>query len=75
MTSSSVSSLRLLHSRKHVEFIKNSSLDTETIEYALTEHLRLSGMYWGLTAHKLLVMNKNNQEEEDKEDKEEEGRR
>ena len=69
MTSSSVSSLRLLHSHKHVEFIKNSSLDTETIEYALTEHLRLSGMYWGLTAHKLLVMNKNNQE--DKEDKEE----
>merc|ERR1712216_17603 len=68
MTSSSLS---LLHSRKHVEFIKNSSLDTETIEYALTEHLRLSGMYWGLTAHKLLVMNKNNQEEEeDKEDKE-----
>ena len=72
MTSSSkISSLRLLlHSRKHAEFIKNSSLDTETIEYALTEHLRLSGMYWGLTAHKLLVMNKNNQE--DKEDKEEE---
>jgi len=70
---SSISSLRLrLHNRKHREFIKNSSLDTETIEYALTEHLRLSGMYWGLTAHKLLVMNKNNQEEEDKDKEEEE---
>ena len=41
MTSSSVSSLRLLHSHKHVEFIKNSSLDTETIESVSYTHLTL----------------------------------
>jgi geranylgeranyl transferase type-2 subunit beta len=50
-----------LHDRKHREFIKNSSRDTETIEYALTEHLRLSGMYWGLTANALLSREKEEQ--------------
>ena len=54
------SSLKL-HDRKHREFIKNSSRDTETIEYALTEHLRLSGMYWGLTANALLSREKEEQ--------------
>jgi len=57
---SSSSSLKL-HDRKHREFIKNSSRDTETIEYALTEHLRLSGMYWGLTANALLSREKEEQ--------------
>ncbi len=48
-----INSLRLKET-EHVEFIRKSSRDTETIEYALTEHLRLSGMYWGLTAAALL---------------------
>jgi geranylgeranyl transferase type-2 subunit beta len=33
----------------HAGFVKRQSEDTDTIEYVLTEHLRMSGVYWGLT--------------------------
>ncbi|CAG8505376.1 3025_t:CDS:2 [Racocetra fulgida] len=36
----------------HVKYIQ--SLDTDDLEYWLTEHLRLSGVYWGLTALDLM---------------------
>eukprot|EP00740_Mantoniella_antarctica_P025618 CAMPEP_0198683586 /NCGR_PEP_ID=MMETSP1468-20131203/10862_1 /TAXON_ID=1461545 /ORGANISM="Mantoniella sp, Strain CCMP1436" /LENGTH=315 /DNA_ID=CAMNT_0044427711 /DNA_START=1 /DNA_END=948 /DNA_ORIENTATION=- len=38
----------------HAGFVKRQSEDTDTIEYVLTEHLRMSGVYWGLTGMHLL---------------------
>jgi len=38
----------------HAGFIKRQSEDRDTIEYVLTEHLRMSGVYWGLTAMELI---------------------
>lgn len=41
--------------QKHIEYIK--SLDTKekaTFEFHVTEHLRVSGLYWGLTCLYLL---------------------
>jgi geranylgeranyl transferase type-2 subunit beta len=35
---------------KHVEYIKKISNDKESFEYVVTQHLRMSGVYWGLTA-------------------------
>ena len=43
-----------LKSQAHSQFIVNSSKDRDTIEYVLTEHLRMSGVYWGLTALDLI---------------------
>ena len=40
----------------HGNFIARASSSTDTLEHAFTEHLRLSGMYWGLCA--LSVMGK-----------------
>jgi hypothetical protein len=56
-TSQDVSSLPSelrLHVDQHVKYIQ--ALDTRKDEYAywLTEHLRLNGVYWGLTALHLL---------------------
>ncbi|RHZ67938.1 Rab geranylgeranyltransferase subunit beta BET2 [Aspergillus thermomutatus] len=39
---------------KHVEYIKNLDSRRDELEYWLTEHLRLNGVYWGLTALHLL---------------------
>jgi geranylgeranyl transferase type-2 subunit beta len=39
---------------KHVENIRKISMDTESFEYLVTQHLRMSGVYWGLTALALL---------------------
>ena len=44
----------LLLKDMHVQYVKRSSEDKDAIEYVLTDHLRLSGMYWGLTALDLL---------------------
>ncbi|KAJ5938194.1 hypothetical protein N7454_004536 [Penicillium verhagenii] len=43
-----------LHILKHVAYIKNLDTRKEELEYWLTEHLRLNGVYWGLTALHLL---------------------
>ncbi|KAE8379279.1 terpenoid cyclases/protein prenyltransferase alpha-alpha toroid [Aspergillus bertholletiae] len=40
--------------QKHVEYIKNLDSRRDELEYWLTEHLRLNGVYWGLTALHLL---------------------
>ncbi len=39
---------------KHVDYIRKISSDTESFEYLVTQHLRMSGVYWGLTALVLL---------------------
>ncbi|CAF9931959.1 MAG: hypothetical protein ALECFALPRED_005131 [Alectoria fallacina] len=38
----------------HVEYIKSLDTRQDELEYWLTEHLRLNGVYWGLTALHLL---------------------
>ena len=38
----------------HAAFVKRSSEDRDTMEYVLTEHLRMSGVYWGLTGMDLM---------------------
>ncbi|KAI9683339.1 MAG: hypothetical protein M1829_005409 [Trizodia sp. TS-e1964] len=39
---------------KHVEYIRMLDSRKDELEYWLTEHLRLNGLYWGLTALHLL---------------------
>ncbi|KAI4146005.1 MAG: hypothetical protein LQ341_002208 [Variospora aurantia] len=39
---------------KHVQYIQNLDKRKDELEYWLTEHLRLNGIYWGLTALHLL---------------------
>lgn len=39
---------------KHLSYIKKVSNDKESFEYVVTQHLRMSGVYWGLTAMCLL---------------------
>ncbi|KAJ6019551.1 hypothetical protein N7499_009485 [Penicillium canescens] len=43
-----------LHTMKHVTYIKNLDTRKDELEYWLTEHLRLNGVYWGLTALHIL---------------------
>lgn len=35
---------------KHIKYLKSLDSQKETLEYWLSEHLRLNGVYWGLTA-------------------------
>lgn len=39
---------------KHVEYVKSLDNAKDELEYWLSEHLRLNGIYWGLTACHLL---------------------
>ncbi|KAI9178763.1 Rab geranylgeranyltransferase [Blastocladiella emersonii ATCC 22665] len=39
---------------KHIEYIKSLDDQKDDLEYWLTEHLRLNGVYWGATALSLL---------------------
>ncbi|KAI5284229.1 hypothetical protein KEM54_001505 [Ascosphaera aggregata] len=39
---------------KHVDYIKSLNTHADRLEYWLTEHLRLNGLYWGLTALHLM---------------------
>jgi len=43
-----------LHVEKHVRYIQGLDTRKDELEYWLTEHLRLNGLYWGLTALHLL---------------------
>jgi prenyltransferase beta subunit len=38
----------------HVTYISKVSSDTSSFEFAVTQHLRMSGVYWGITAMTLL---------------------
>ena len=42
---------------KHVAYIRKLSADTESFEFLVSQHLRMSGIYWGLTAMALLGHN------------------
>ncbi|KAJ2024369.1 Rab geranylgeranyltransferase, partial [Coemansia sp. S3946] len=35
---------------KHVEYVKSLDKKHDEIEYWMTEHLRVSGVYWGAVA-------------------------
>jgi geranylgeranyl transferase type-2 subunit beta len=39
---------------KHVAYIKAISQDTTSFEYTASQHFRMSGVYWGLTALAIL---------------------
>ena len=39
---------------KHAEYIKKISNDNESFEFIMTQNIRMSGVYWGLTALSLL---------------------
>jgi geranylgeranyl transferase type-2 subunit beta len=39
---------------KHVQYVQSLDTKRDEYEYWLTEHLRLNGVYWGLTALHLL---------------------
>ncbi|KAI9892842.1 MAG: hypothetical protein M1814_001001 [Vezdaea aestivalis] len=43
-----------LHVEPHVAYIKSLDTRRDELEYWFTEHLRVSGLYWGLTALHLL---------------------
>lgn len=40
----------ILYKKKHIEYIDSLDKKQEDFEYWLSEHLRLNGVYWGLTA-------------------------
>lgn len=49
---------------KHIEFIEAYGKKTDDYEFCLTEYLRMSGIYWGLTAMDLIgSLDKMNREE------------
>lgn len=39
---------------KHIDFINEYGQDENHFEYGMTDYLRVSGMYWGLTALELM---------------------
>ena len=43
-----------LEGKLHAEFIRKASRAKGTVEYEFTEHLRMSGAYWGVAALSLL---------------------
>lgn len=43
-----------LLTQKHIEYIKALDTKYDELQYWLSEHLRLSGLYWGLTALDLM---------------------
>ena len=44
----------VFHDEKHASYLVAVSKNTEAIEFVLTEYMRMSGVYWGLTAMALL---------------------
>jgi prenyltransferase beta subunit len=47
----------VFRTEKHIGYIQKVSSDTESFEYLVTQHLRMSGVYWGLTSAALLGIN------------------
>lgn len=43
-----------LHTERHIDYIVSLDKRSDEYEYWLTEHLRLSGIYWGLVSLHLL---------------------
>lgn len=44
----------VFHYEKHVAYIKKVAGDVESFEFVVTQYLRMSGVYWGLTAMSIL---------------------
>ncbi len=42
---------------KHAAYIKKVSSDRSSFEFAVTQHFRMSGIYWGMTAMSILGKN------------------
>lgn len=54
ITISSGVGLKMFHEEKHIQYIKKVASDTESFEFVVSQHLRMSGVYWGLTALSVL---------------------
>lgn len=53
-----------LDTKRHVDYVVSLNTKTQDYEYWLTEHLRMSGIYWGYTAlHMLKAENKFDKDE------------
>lgn len=39
---------------KHIKYIRSISRDTQSFEYLVSQHLRMSGCYWGLCSLAIL---------------------
>lgn len=50
----SPSTQKSFYEDKHIKYIKKVATDTESFEFVITQHLRMSGVYWGLTALSVL---------------------
>lgn len=56
--------MNALLKEKHIKYLKSLDSQKETLEYWLSEHLRLNGIYWGLTALCILDSKETFQREE-----------
>ena len=45
---------KVFYDEKHIQFIKKIASDTKSFEFVVSQHLRMSGVYWGLTALSVL---------------------
>ena len=45
---------KAFYEEKHITFIKKIAADKESFEFVVSQHLRMSGIYWGLTALSIL---------------------
>ena len=41
---------KVFYEEKHINYIKKVASDTESFDFVVSQHLRMSGVYWGLTA-------------------------
>ena len=53
---------RLLRA-KHLQFLQNLELKKDSLEYVMTEHLRMQGVFWAVGAYDLLGSEKSNRQE------------
>jgi len=46
---------------EHISYVQKISKDTSSFEFAVTQHLRMSGVYWGYSkTHFILRLNDRN---------------
>eukprot|EP00920_Eleutheroschizon_duboscqi_P008417 GHVT01019429.1.p1 GENE.GHVT01019429.1~~GHVT01019429.1.p1 ORF type:complete len:302 (+),score=20.67 GHVT01019429.1:1791-2696(+) len=54
MTGLSVQEKAPLLREKHIDYVSSLDKDPDALEYVMTEHLRMGGIYWGLSSLALL---------------------
>ena len=61
MSSSSATILSNIpfYANKHITYIKKIANDKNSFEYYVTQHFRMSGVYWGLSSLTILGRNLN----------------